>query len=301
MPEDPEAVTSALYQDPVLSRIYANLPFLKYVFPSVCYESSLTPPAAPEKSVRFFHMPRPVARHQRTQHQSVLYSQILPQRSTHLRQSKSAHFYALYLPQFNISFISTLLKAMLFTQSRVHINLSRIHPNLLQQDSGRLRMKRPDNAAAVPLYIGVCTKGMISDVDLVGPRSSLNAVHGMTIAGSVQETRRYTALLGESFGYDSITGHMTKLGLSFYTRGQGKDGNFGPPPGERHDLLLCLRRLFDLRPQLLLPPAPPIECLPFCPAWHCLRPSALHKGIRCPVPLTTVVCDSNPLQRLYPC
>lgn len=92
-------------------------------------------------------------------------------------------------------------------------------------------MKCPDNAAAVPLYLGMAMRSAIDDVEFIGPPSGPYGVHGITVAGSNQETRRYSAILGLILGYDSVTGNISKDGISFYTRGQGKDVNFGPPPG----------------------------------------------------------------------
>lgn len=126
---------------------------------------------------------------------------------------------------------SSLLKGMLFTQSDYYVNFSRIHPNLLHQDGGRIRMARPDNAVAVGVYLGLCTHGMILDVDFAGPPGGQYEVHGVTVAGADQDTRRYQALLGAVLKYDSITGTISELGLSFYTRGQGRNGNFGAPVG----------------------------------------------------------------------
>lgn len=91
-------------------------------------------------------------------------------------------------------------------------------------------MKRPDNAAAVPVYLGVAMRSAIDSMELIGPPSGQYGVHGITAAGSNQETRRYSAILGAVLGFDSITGNISKDGISFYTRGQGKDVNFGPPP-----------------------------------------------------------------------
>lgn len=141
---------------------------------------------------------------------------------------------------------------MLFTQSDFYVNFARIHPNLLHQDGGRIRMARPDNVAAVGMFIGLCTNGLILKSELIGPLGGQYGVHGITVAGAEQDTRRFEALLGAVLKYDSITGNVNERGISFYTRGQGKNGSFGNPSGMfLYLLIICYLRLVSLQLQHL--------------------------------------------------
>ncbi|KAF9455955.1 hypothetical protein BDZ94DRAFT_1315650 [Collybia nuda] len=181
MSNDPDDVTSTVYQDLAIARLYLGLPYLDYLRPIIPYRPTTT-------SARF------------------LFSKIAP--------------------TLNKSEIKNLLSALCFTHADFFVNFSRVHPDILRADNGRIRMARPDNAAAVGLYTGICTRGTVVDVDLIGPPQSQYEVHGISVAGTDQDTRRQMALMGKVLNYSEVTGNSSDLGLSFYTRGQGKGGAF---------------------------------------------------------------------------
>lgn len=143
---------------------------------------------------------------------------------------------------------SSLLKGFLFTQSGCHVNFARIHPNLLSQDSGRIRIAR-DNSIAVNVTIGVCTQGMIEDTQPTGPPRNQTPAHGISIASSNQEMRRFMAISGKTLGYLTITGSISQYGMSYYTRGLGKNGNFPTPGASVIHFHQCIHPFLHLSPR----------------------------------------------------
>ncbi|KAF8896009.1 hypothetical protein BD779DRAFT_1667885 [Infundibulicybe gibba] len=133
--------------------------------------------------------------------------------------SARADFSALakVIPQ---SSVRSLTRGLLFGKCGFFVNTARIHPKLLTNDGGRLKITVDGRLInAVGIMLGVTTECLLSDTGTYGSLNTYN-VHRITIAPFKQEWRRDVSVWGKVLGFTLITGSHTHLGVSFTTRKQ---------------------------------------------------------------------------------
>jgi hypothetical protein len=123
-----------------------------------------------------------------------------------------------------------VLRELLFVQSGFFVNTSRIQPNILNVESGRLKMANSKHNA-VGIMLGVISECFVIDETMVGPSQAPYPVHKVTIIPFAQEMRRDTSLWGQVFGFTAISGSVSNLGFSFSSR---KKADFNPSKCLRH-------------------------------------------------------------------
>jgi hypothetical protein len=123
-------------------------------------------------------------------------------------------------------FYRCLTAGLLFVSSDIYVNTARANPNLLIVDSARLKWKST-RKPAVGVMIGLVTEcALITSSVMTGPRQNMYQTHRITIAPAPQEIRRDMSAWGQLFGFSTIKGPASELGIGFSTYGEGKAPGF---------------------------------------------------------------------------
>jgi hypothetical protein len=106
-----------------------------------------------------------------------------------------------------------------FVQSSIYVNMSRIKPQKLKVEAGRVKLTNGySHAHVVGIMLGVVTECALISEAAVGPAMSPYVVHKISIVPFTQEMRRDTSVWGQLYNFDVISGPITEMGISFSTR-----------------------------------------------------------------------------------